>query len=190
VGISQNIKMKIPKQYEWLLQIPVLPKMVAEGLKLLDQDTTEISGAKSNPVIMKLAKDAGVSDIYKNDDVPWCAVAQAAIAIRAGKEVPFSGWDRLRAASFTRFGIEVIKPVLGDTLVFTRQGGGHVGIYIAEDETTYHVMGGNQGNRYSITRILKSRLSGVRRPIYSTQPASAIARFVSPNGLPISTNEA
>jgi uncharacterized protein (TIGR02594 family) len=183
--------MKIPKQYEWLLQITVLPKMVAEGLKLLDQNTTEITGAKSNPVILKMAKDAGVSDIYKNDDVPWCAVAQTAIAIRAGKEVPFAGYDRLRAASFLKFGKEVIKPVLGDTLVFTRQGGGHVGIYIAEDETTYHVMGGNQGNRFSITRLLKSRLSGVRRPVYNSgQPASAVARFVSPNGMPISTNEA
>ncbi|MCA6513921.1 MAG: TIGR02594 family protein [Chitinophagaceae bacterium] len=183
--------MKLPKQYEWLLKIPVLPKMVAEGLKLLDQDTTEISGAKSNRVIMQLAKDAGVSDIYKNDDVPWCAVAQTAIAIRAGKVVPFSGWDRLRAASFLRFGKEVITPVLGDTLVFTRQGGGHVGIYIAEDETTYHVMGGNQGNRFSITRILKTRLSGVRRPEYrSGLPVSAIARIVSPNGMPISANEA
>lgn len=183
--------MKLSKEYEWLKAIPVLPKMVSEGLKVLEQDTQEIPGAKANPVILELAKDAGVSDIYKSDEIAWCAVAHAAIAIRAGKEVPFKKWDRLRAISFLKFGQEVINPVLGDTLVFSRTGGAHVGLYIAEDEKAYHVLGGNQSNRYSITRILKARLTGVRRPVYNTgMPLSAVARIVAPNGLSISTNEA
>lgn len=182
--------MKLTADYQWLLSIPVLPKMVAEGLKLLEQNTKEKPGKGSNSVILELAKVAGVDKIYKDDDVAWCAVAQSALAIRAGKEVPFTGWDRLRAKSFTKFGNEVVTPVLGDTLVFIRPGGGHVGIYIAEDETTYHVMGGNQGDQYSIARIAKSRLTAVRRPVYkSGMPASATVRYVSPNGKPISSNE-
>lgn len=165
--------------------------MVAEGLKLMQQDTKEVKGEKNNPVIMQLAKEAGVSDIYKNDETAWCAVAQTAIAIRAGKEVSFTGYDRLRAASFVKFGSEVINPVLGDTLLFTRKGGNHVGTYIAEDETAYHVMGGNQSNAYNITRIAKNRLSGARRPVYKTgTPASAIKRYVAPNGMQLSQNEA
>lgn len=181
----------IPQQYKWLLDIPVLPKMVAEGLKLMQQNTKEIPGAASNPVIMQLAKEAGVSDIYKNDDVAWCAVAQTALALRAGKEVPFTGYDRLRAASFTKFGNEVVNPVLGDTLVFKRPGGSHVGIYIGEDEKAYHVMGGNQSNAFNITRIEKKRLVGVRRPVYkSGMPASAVKRQLSPAGISLSQNEA
>lgn len=183
--------MKLPDQYKWLLSIPVLPKMVQEGIKLMQLNTKEIPGAKSNPVIMQLAIDAGVADIYKNDDTAWCAVAHSAIAIRSGKEVPFKGYDRLRAASFLKFGNEVINPVLGDTLVFTRKGGGHVGLYIAEDETAYHVMGGNQSNSFNITRIAKNRLSGVRRPVYKTgTPSSAVKRYVAPNGMQLSQNEA
>jgi uncharacterized protein (TIGR02594 family) len=179
------------KGHLWLLAIPVLPRMVAEGLKAMQQNIKEIPGAKSNPLILQMAKDADVSNIYKNDDTPWCAVAHAAIAIRAGKEVPFTGWDRLRAASFSRFGQEVINPVLGDTLVFTRAGGGHVGLYIAEDETAYHVMGGNQANSYNITRISKNRVTAVRRPIYrSGIPLSAKKYTVAPNSEPLSTNEA
>lgn len=183
--------MSLPREYSWLKQIPVLPKMVAEGLKLMELDTLERPGKENNAVIMQLAKEAGVANIYDSDETPWCGVAQTAVALRAGKTVPFKGYDRLRANSWLQFGKEVINPVLGDTLVFVRPGGGHVGIYIAEDETTYHVMGGNQGNRYCITRILKNRLTGVRRPNYrSGLPASAIARHVAPNGKSISTNEA
>jgi uncharacterized protein (TIGR02594 family) len=181
----------IPDQYKWLLGIPVLPRMVAEGLKLMELNTKEIPGAAANPVILQLANEALVGNIYKSDETAWCAVAQTALALRAGKEVPFTGYDRLRAKSFLKFGNEVINPVLGDTLVFTRTGGGHVGTYIAEDEKAYHVMGGNQKNAYNIIRIEKNRLSGARRPVYKTgMPASATKRYVSPNGTAISTNEA
>lgn len=183
--------MSLPREYKWLLDIPVLPKMVAAGLKLMELDTQERPGKENNPVIMQLAKEAGVDKIYDSDETPWCSVAQTAVALRAGKEVLFKNYDRLRANSWLKFGKEVINPVLGDTLVFVRPGGGHVGIYIAEDETTYHVMGGNQGNRYCITRILKNRLTGVRRPVYKTGiPGSAIAYWVAPNGKYISSNEA
>lgn len=183
--------MNLPTQYQWLLSLPILPKMVSEGLKLIEQDTLEIPGDEDNPVIMQLAREAGVIDIYTHDEMAWCAVAQTAIALRAGKEVPFTGYDRLRAASFLKFGQQVIVPVLGDSLIFSRTGGNHVGLYIAEDETSYHVMGGNQSNRYCITRILKNRLSGVRRPVYKTGlPKTAKVYAVAPNGMKISSNEA
>ena len=183
--------MKLPEQYSWLTALPVLPKMVAEGLKLLAEDTQEIPGNNDNPIIMGLAKEAGISDIYPHDEVAWCALAHTVIALRAGKEVEFKDYDRLRAASFAKWGAEIITPMLGDTLVFIRPGGGHVGIYIAEDETTYHVMGGNQSDKYCITRILKNRLTAARRPVYkSGVPSTVTVRIVSPSGLPISKNEA
>jgi uncharacterized protein (TIGR02594 family) len=183
--------MKLQSEYTWLTQIPVLPKMVAEGLKLLTQDTKEIVGEKDNPVIMQLVKEAGVTDIYTHDDtMPWCAVAHTAIALRAGKDVSFKSYDRLRAKSYGNWGLAQTVPMLGDTLVFIRPEGHHVGMYIAEDATAFHVMGGNQGNQYSITRIGKDRLSAVRRPVYKTgQPDSVKAVAVSATGV-VSSNEA
>lgn len=166
-----------------------LPKMVAEAVKLGKLDTTEVAGIKSNPEIMALAKEAGVEKIYTSDEMAWCAVAHTALALRAGKAIQFTGYDRLRAASFLKFGKQVAVPVLGDTVVFQRTGGYHVGIYIGEDSTCYHVAGGNQSNQYSITRIEKKRLSQARRPDYSVMPLTAKRIFLSATG-DISKNEA
>lgn len=182
--------MQLQPEYNWLTQIPVLPKMVAEGLALLAQNTKEVAGDKDNPVIMQLAKEGGVSDIYTHDEMAWCAVAHTAIALRVGKDVSFKSYDRLRAKSFLNWGNAQTVPMLGDTLVFVRPEGHHVGIYIAEDATAFHVMGGNQGNQYSITRIGKERLAGVRRPVYKTgQPDSVKAITMSAKGA-VSSNEA
>jgi uncharacterized protein (TIGR02594 family) len=181
--------MKISTRYNWLSQMQGLPKMVAEAVKLGKLDTTEIPGAKSNPEIMALAKEAGVEKIYTADELAWCAVAHTALALRAGKAIPFTGYDRLRAASFTKFGKQVTTPVLGDTLVFQRTGGYHVGLYIGEDDTCYHVAGGNQSNQYSITRIEKKRLLQARRPDYSVMPYTAKRIFLSATGT-VSKNEA
>jgi hypothetical protein len=49
-------------------------------------------------------------------------------------------------------------PGLGTILVFSRGSGGHVGVYMGEDSTHYHVLGGNQSDRVSVARIPKTRL--------------------------------
>lgn len=181
--------MKISNDYAWLGALVDAPLMIKEAVRIGKLNTNEIPGPKSNPEILKLAETAGVRDIYKNDDVAWCAVAQSAICITAHKELPFTGYDRLRAASFLKFGIPVTEPVLGDVLVFTRTGGGHVGMYVGEDKECYHVVGGNQSNQYNVTRILKSRLSGARRPKYNVMPKAAKKYFLLPTGK-VSQNEA
>ena len=181
--------MKISNDYAWLGTLVDAPLMIKEAVRIGKLNTNEIPGPKSNPEILKLAETAGVRDIYKNDDVAWCAVAQSAICIVAHKELPFTGYDRLRAASFLKFGVPVSEPVLGDVLVFSRTGGGHVGMYVGEDKECYHVVGGNQSNQYNVTRILTSRLSGARRPKYNVMPKGAKKYFLSPTGR-VSTNEA
>lgn len=181
--------MRISNDYAWLGALPDAPLMIKEAVRIGKLNTNEIPGPKSNPEILKLAETAGIREIYKNDDVAWCAVAQSAICIVAHKELPFTGYDRLRAASFLKFGVPVTEPVLGDVLVFTRTGGGHVGMYVGEDKECYHVVGGNQSNQYNVTRILKSRLSGARRPKYNVMPKAAKKYFLSPTGK-VSTNEA
>jgi len=68
---------------------------------------------------------------------------------------------------------------------------GHVGFYAGEDATHYHVLGGNQSDSISITRIRKTRLrdGGIRWP--SVFPLPTGGRVVSDGSrLVETTNEA
>lgn len=177
--------MTYPAGYEWLGKIGTLPRMVQEGLKLIG--THEISGRQHNQTILGWAKETGLSASYTADEIPWCGLFAAVVAKRAGKAFPGTP---LWALSWAKFGTEAGQPRLGDILTFTRDGGGHVGIYIAEDSTAYHVLGGNQSNQVSITRVAKSRLYRARRPVYAiAMPASAKPYIVGPAGA-LSHNEA
>jgi uncharacterized protein (TIGR02594 family) len=181
---------KISAQYNWLGDIKNPPRMMAEAIKLGKLDTTEKPGKKSNREIMALAKEADVEKIYTSDEIAWCAVAMVALALRSGKKVAFTGYDRLRAKSFLKFGSPIEKPEFGDVLVFDRPGGGHVGLYVGEDTTSYHVAGGNQANQFSVVRILKTRVTQARRPDYSIgKPTSVKQIFLSATGI-VSQNEA
>lgn len=173
----------IPKKYDWIRKEPG-PKMILEAMKLYG--TKEIVGVKHNQVILDWAAEVGLQNVYKADEIPWCGLAMAVVAKRAGKEIPK---DPLWALNWAKFGIESHSPMFGDILTFKRPGGGHVGLYVAESINTYHVLGGNQGNAFNITEIAKFRLYKARRPIYSIgQPPNVSKRFVNASGV-ISTNE-
>lgn len=175
---------KLPKQYEWLLDINPLPKMVAEGLKLYG--VTEVLGAKNNPEIMSWDDVAPIAG-FNADSVPWCGYFMAIVARRAGYTPP----DKpLWALNWNQFGVDGGQPELGDVLTFVRPGGGHVALYIAEDQFAYHVLGGNQGDQVNITRIEKTRMNRVRQPIYKIGKSPLwTARLVEASGK-LSTNEA
>lgn len=134
--------------------------------------TTEVAGAGSNPVILGWAAELGVAKLgtnYTSDSIPWCGLAMGIVAQRAGKVPPKV---LVRALAWASFGEDSPRPSLGDVLVFTRSGGGHVGLYVGEDATCYHVLGGNQGNRFCIARVPKKMLYDCRRPTYTNQPAN------------------
>lgn len=176
-------------KYQFLSDIGVLPKMVTEAMKYLG--LKEIPGKESNAIILGMAKELGISNLYTNDDIAWCALFMAYICKKCDKPIPFTGWDFLRAKSFAKWGNSVKKDdaMLGDVLVFTRRGGGHVGLYIAETKNTFVVLGGNQSNSVSFTEISKDRLSNVRRFYAIGAPLSAKKYFVDSTGK-VSTNEA
>ena len=179
------------EQYKYLLADD-MPKMIKEGIKLLD--TKESPGSINNPVIIGWAKELGgnIDDIYNADEIPWCGLAQAIVAKRADKEVVK---DPLWALNWSTFGDYVKIPMIGDTLVFVRKTStgstaGHVGIYVGEDNTAYHVLGGNQSDAYNITRVLKNRLYAARRPKYKIgQPSSVKQMILKNDGTPVSKNE-
>lgn len=181
--------MSIPAGYAWLAEVGQLPRTIHEGLKLMG--TAEIVGRGSNRTIIAWRDELNAAGVaitgYSDDDIPWCGLFAAIVAHRAGKAVPASP---LWARNWAKFGVAAPVAGLGDVLVFERPGGGgHVGFYIAEDATAYHVLGGNQSNRVSITRIAKSRCIARRRPAYNVQPAAVRAYRVAAGGA-LSRNEA
>lgn len=181
--------MRISNNYAWLGNVPDAPLMMKEAVRIGKLNTNEIPGPKSNPEILNFAETAGVRNIYKNDDTAWCAVVMVAICMVTQKSVPFEGYDRLRAKSFLKFGVKAPVPMFGDVLVFTRSGGGHVGMYVGEDDACYHVVGGNQSNQFNVTRIAKDRLTEARRPVYRNQPKSVKRIYLAATGT-VSKNEA
>lgn len=171
------------KGYEWLWQEPG-PKMILEALKLFG--THEIVGKGNSPVILAWAEEVDLAKTYSNDDIPWCGLFMAVVAKRAGKEVPSGS---LWAMNWANFGERVLYPMLGDVLTFKRPTGGHVGIYVGEDTEAYHVLGGNQSNAVTITRISKNRVYSKTRPKYSVLPTNVRKVPLIATG-ELSTNEA
>ena len=74
-------------------------------------------------------------------------------------------------------------------LVFVRNGGGHVGLYVGEDATAYHVLGGNQSDGVTITRVAKERCIAARRLYAVAAPSNVRPVQIGASG-PLSTNEA
>lgn len=169
--------MNLPLQYKWLLDEPG-PKMLLEFLKIYG--VAEVDGDGDNPTILAWAKETRLNAVYKHDSTAWCGLEMAVIAKRAGKPVPT---NPLWALNWAKFGVKVTDGAkLGDVLVFKRKGGGHVALYVGEDDICYHCAGGNQSNKSNIVRKDKARLYAIRRPIYINQPANVRKVYLSPEG--------
>lgn len=170
--------------YEWL-KSETAPKILVAAVKQLG--VKEIVGKTHNPVILGWAKELGLDKVYTEDEIPWCGLFIAHCCHEAGTQVV----DRpLWALNWAKYGNKVDEPMLGDILTFKRNGGGHVGIYVGEDQLYYHVLGGNQNNSVSVSRIAKSRLHQARRTAWKVaQPASVRKVHLEAKGT-ITTNEA
>jgi uncharacterized protein (TIGR02594 family) len=173
----------LPLQYRWLLNENG-PRMINEALNLYD--TSEDLSIRNNATIMSWAHEIGgrVEQIYLADSIAWCGLFMAIIAKRAAKTIVT---DPLWALNWGTFGNHIADPMLGDVLVFTRKTAsgtkaGHVTLYIGEDATCYHCLGGNQKDKVCIIRIQKTRLYTSRRPIYNVQPANVRKVFLFNTG--------
>jgi uncharacterized protein (TIGR02594 family) len=101
--------------------------------------------------------------------VPWCGdFVQTCIALSMPREaLPNNPYA---AINWLRFGKEC-QPQRGAVLVFWRGSPsgwqGHVGFYLSEDATHFHVLGGNQSDSICESRIAKIRMrdGGCRWPL-------------------------
>jgi len=120
----------------------------------------EVPGPKHNSTILGWVKSLG--GWFKDDETPWCGTFVGAMMQLAGQPVP-QHWYRAKAwASWGK----PCQPCVGAIVVFSRQGGGHVGFLVGESAANWYVLGGNQSNAVNITPIAKNRqvAGGIRWP--------------------------
>jgi uncharacterized protein (TIGR02594 family) len=125
--------------------------------------TKETPGAGNNPVIMEWAKVIGQAGPYSADSIPWCGLFVGFVFGQMGIQ-PVK--DPLWALNWNKFGtyLDKTKPVYGAVAAFQRQGGGHVGLVVGHDAQALHILGGNQSDAVTITRVAKNRCKGLRWP--------------------------
>jgi uncharacterized protein (TIGR02594 family) len=169
--------------YNWL-QEETAPRILVQAVKLIG--TKEIVGKAHNPIILDWAKQLGIK-AYTNDEIPWCGLFIAYCAHKANVQIVDGP---LWALNWAKYGTKESTPMLGDVLTFKRNGGGHVGLYVGEDRTHYHVLGGNQNNQVNVMRIAKSRLHQARRTAWKIAQPSNVRKIELSNKGIISTNEA
>jgi uncharacterized protein (TIGR02594 family) len=148
--------------------------------------TKEFAGKGNNPKIIEWAKKLGgwFASFYKEDSIPWCGLFVAHCIKEAG--FPVQG-DALSALGWSDYG-KACHPCVGAIMVFSRQGGGHVGFYVGEDKDAFHILGGNQSDMVSVARVAKSRHVQTRWP--TTHPMSTTGRVWLTAATKLSGNEA
>ncbi|PIF06365.1 MAG: hypothetical protein CSA36_02040 [Draconibacterium sp.] len=114
--------------------------------------TEEYAGTRHNPEILKYAKETDIHGVT-TDEIPWCSTFINWVAMKAGLEYT----KKPNARSWLSIGTKTVEPEPGDIVVFWRESPeswkGHVGIFLgfSMDRKRVYTLGGNQGNRVSIS---------------------------------------
>ncbi|QHJ79853.1 MAG: hypothetical protein [Caudoviricetes sp.] len=127
---------------------------VAEGRKLIGLH--EIKGPQHAPEVVQMWKDIKRGGI-KDDETPWCAAFVGAMLERVG--IKSSRFES--AASYLNWGFKLPNPAYGCVVVFTRDGGGHVGFCVGQTANgDLLILGGNQSDAVNIKAFKRDRVSG------------------------------
>ncbi len=187
----------LPEQFSFLEEGAPPPKMVAEALKHLG--TIEALGTANNTKIVGWADEIGkvcntaysrwAADFYNKDSIPWCGLFCALVAARTagGNPARLPPKEYLAALSWANWGQAASSNDIrvGDIIVLTRPGGGHVFIALGASADGEYVtgIGGNQGDAVTIATFGTANLCAVRRPLYSSVPPSAVKRIINFKGV-------
>ena len=130
----------------------------------------EVKGEKHAPEILQMWRDIKRSGI-KDDETPWCAAFVGSMLERAG--IQSSRFES--AKSYLSWGVPLGIPAVGCVVVFTRDGGGHVGFVLGQDSKgNLLVLGGNQSDQVCVRSFPRARVSGYRWPAGLPMPALSL----------------
>jgi len=124
--------------------------------------------------------------------LPWCGDFTESLFVKTLPNEPFPGdlgVNPFWARNWLLFGSK-IEPCFGAVVVFARGSGGHVGNLVGQDETHFHVLGGNQSDGVTTARIARSRSLGTRWPKTWIRPRTIHLPRMKPGATKITHNEA
>lgn len=186
----------LPSKFNFLFTTPLPPLMVRLGLETLG--TLETPGTADNPVILGWADEVArgaptaynrwAADFYNEDSIPWCGLWMAAMAVRAaqGRAERMPPDKYLSALAWAKWGlpVEPQHAAVGDVMVLTRSGGGHVTMNVGMEkgEKRFFGLGANQSDAVTIAPFDMSRVAHVRRPAYNALPEGARRVILSAGG--------
>lgn len=136
-----------------------------EGKKLIGTHEATAEGRKAVDDMWRDFRMSGL--VGTSTTTPWCSAFVGACLERAG--IP----TRIKNANFSKdnsrywldFGSILDTPKYGCIVVFSRNGGGHVGFVVGKTpEGSLLVLGGNQGDTVSIMRKGTGTVLGYRYP--------------------------
>lgn len=188
VADERTLRHLFPGMAKPLGDVAVELPWYGEALRL--KGLKEGAGKADNSTIMGWAKRL-MQKAFTADSVAWCGlyVAHCISYALPNEALPA---NPLGARNWLKFGVPLKTPSKGAIVVFWRGSlkgwSGHVGFYVGEDATAIHVLGGNQSDAVTITRIAKSRLLGYRWPSKVPLPTGGAVKLTASGGL--STNEA
>jgi uncharacterized protein (TIGR02594 family) len=147
---------------------------VAEAEKYIG--VAEIKGDETQPLILKWWKAIRLGGV-RDDETPWCAAFVGGCLEAVDIRSTSSGL----AKSYLKWGVEIVNPIRGCIVVFSRDGGGgHIGIVMGQDaKGRLMVLGGNQGNKVSIAPFDRSRVLGFRWPASVAAPIDTLPELLS-----------
>ncbi len=133
----------------------------------------EIAGRKHAGAIVRMLE--ALKAPFRDDETAWCGTFVGwCISTTLPKEpVPAAPWGSI---NWLKFGTKLDTPMYGCIAVFWRGSPdawtGHVGFLVGQDSEAYHVLGGNQSDAVTITRIAKGRVrpGGLRWPTTAGAP--------------------
>ena len=123
----------------------------------------EVKGKDSNPEILAFFKELGYDWVNDDSSTAWCSAMLSYYAKKCGYEYN----KTLAARDWLKMPIKVLKPSLGDIVIFWRENytswKGHVAIFIAQEGKLIYCLGGNQNNELDITAYSSDQLLGYRQ---------------------------
>ena len=142
----------------------------------------ETLGPNDSPWIRNMLKTLGATWLLGQ---PWCGGAVAEWMRAADCAIP-RHWYRARA--WADWGQALTRPAHGCVAVFSRTGGGHVGLVVGEDHAgRLLVLGGNQGDAVNVRAFGRDRVLSYRWP-----PGRELPQFfqLARASAPLTTGEA
>jgi uncharacterized protein (TIGR02594 family) len=145
----------------------------------------EIKGKKHNPLILKWWKD--IKQQFVDDETAWCSAFVGGVLKECGIKPANSGWAR----SYEKWGLPLDRPQAGAIVTFSRNGGGHVGFVVGQNEHSISVLGGNQRDAVNITKFAKNskalKITSYRWPFGEPLPSRKLknSEIDAPDGGPV-----